>query len=88
MLVQVEIWMSTCEFSSTWAPAGGSWDCTVPGSMQLLMSDVLAVRPALLSACAAEDCLSPRRAGTVVWPSETASCTGEPAGSMVPPGEF
>jgi hypothetical protein len=52
------------------------------------MYDVLAVRPALLIACAAEDCLSPRTAGTVVWPSDTVICTGEPGGSMVPPGEF
>src|SRR6516164_11213007 len=83
------IWMSTCEPGDTWAPPGGFSDCTLPGSTQLLMGgNVTTVRPVLLIACTPAAARSPTTFGTVVWPSETVICTGEPAGSIVLPGEF
>ena len=86
--------MSTCEPRATWAPPAGSWNCTlndrvVPELTHLLMgANVTAVRPAPLIACTAAAGCSPSTSGTVAWPSETVSCTGEPDGSIVPAGEF
>lgn len=69
---------------STWFPAFGLCEITVPVVSELCCSTTLTFRPTLLNADLAEDSVSPTTLGTLTKPAETVMLTSVPSVTVVP----